>query len=338
MRRTSLLLLGLFAAFSALDAQTPPPLPGAATSAVELKVTDAEGKPVLAARVTPVLFRGEGQNLGRLPDHAPRSLEATDFASGSAKLEGLPPGRYALAVEAAGHALTVSEGFTLSAEKPVRCQVRLRRGCTLEGRVLTPDGKPLAGALVRSGLPDRLRNENLLFQLFDQQNFAAQTFTSTQTGADGSYRLEHIAPGTYDLVAEHEAFAASKVRVKVGEKATQKVAALSMEHGRVLTGLVRRTGQTVPGAVVVLSVSPAQLKDGATTVQEVIQVYVEVRADDTGVFRFPRLPFGEYKLSAFASENPPERMHQVLKSQRDIIVKADGNAAEQVEDLELPRK
>jgi uncharacterized GH25 family protein len=338
MRRTSLLLLGLFAAFSALDAQTPPPLPGAATSVVELKVTDAEGKPVLAARVTPVLFRGEGQSLGCLPGHATRALEAADFASGSAKLEGFPPGRYALAVEAAGHALTVSESFTLSAQKPVSCQVRLRRGCTLEGRVLTPDGKPLAGALVRSGLPDRLRNENLFFQIFDQQNFTPQTFTSTQTGADGSYRLEHIAPGTYDLVAEHEAFAASKVRVKVSDKASQKVAALTMENGRVLTGIVRRNGEAVPGAVVVLSVSPEKLKDGATTVQEAIQVYLEVRADESGVFRFARLPYGEYKLSAFASANPPERMHQQSKSQRDIVVKGDGNAAEQVEDLELPRK
>lgn len=256
-----------------------------------------------------MLFRGEGQSLGVLPGQAPRSLEAADFESGSAKLEGLPPGRYALVVEAAGHALTVSESFTLSAEKPARCTVRLRRGCTLEGRVLTPEGKPLAGAVVRSGLPDRLRNENPFFQIFDQQNFTPQTFTSTQTGADGSYRLEHVAPGDYDLVAEHAAFAASKRRVKVGEKASQNVAALMLEHGRVLSGIVRRKGLAVPGAVVVLSVAPAKLKDGSKTVQDVIQVYLEVRADDSGVFRFDRLPFGEYKLSAFDSANPPEGAH-----------------------------
>ncbi len=110
-------------------------------------------------------------------------------AQGAFRIPGLAPGGYSLTAEAAGYrtaelAVTVPE-----TGDPSHLVVEMERGHTVDGIVITADGQPAAGAEVRAHSAVREGFEHLVGGA-----------PSTQTGADGRFRLEGLAPGSYTLL------------------------------------------------------------------------------------------------------------------------------------------
>lgn len=140
--------------------------------------------------------------------------------------DGLAPGRYMVSAHERDRAFTWSGPIRLG-PREVRSDVRLelRAGGTLEGVVVAADGAPLAGALVMlvgRGERGRIKVAEVDQELRNTQGRQRIGYHhTTETDAQGRFRLEHVPPGL-DLVPAvlHHEFApntASAVIARDGE-------------------------------------------------------------------------------------------------------------------------
>lgn len=143
---------------------------------------------------------------------------AQTAADGTFVLEGLAPGELRLVATASGGLRGEAAARAGSGEEVV---LRLERPGRIVGRVLDPEGSPVAGASVMQFGPDDFSRGPL------------------KTGADGGFSVEEAEPGTWRLSARAEGFAGSparEVEVKAGE---DSVVELRLERGGVVEGVVR---------------------------------------------------------------------------------------------------
>jgi uncharacterized GH25 family protein len=127
-----------------------------------VRLPSGEPCPAAAARVT----QGEFVRKGRVRD-------------GSLAIKGLPAGAYELTIDAHGYRPIV-ENVTLPGAPLV---LRLRTGGVIQGMVLGPDGKPVAGAKVSAVVLE----ENV--------------FYGSVTDAEGRFRIQGLPERTYDVYA-----------------------------------------------------------------------------------------------------------------------------------------
>ncbi|MCP5041875.1 MAG: sigma-70 family RNA polymerase sigma factor [bacterium] len=101
------------------------------------------------------------------------AAEAVTGADGTATVEGLAAGEYNLRLDR----FDFTESFVIDAGSEQRVQCRVRPGVMLTGIVVDPDGRPVAGAEVRT----KARWNSVLL---------------ARTAADGTFRADHV-PGTH---------------------------------------------------------------------------------------------------------------------------------------------
>ncbi len=101
-------------------------------------------------------------------------------ADGTFRLRGLPSGKIAVRARRNECADSAELTFVLApGDEVANAELRLRRGGTIEGRVLDQEDRPITAVEVRA--------------------HSASTYSSlrsTTTATDGSYRLERVTPGT----------------------------------------------------------------------------------------------------------------------------------------------
>jgi hypothetical protein len=115
-------------------------------------------------------------------------------ASGVARLAGVGPGWRPLRVEAAGFA-PAAQMLVVGSAPVQRLTVRLAAGAPVTGRVLAPDGKPVAAARV--------------WARSSSEPFAAMApeLDSVESDGSGGWRLPALAPGSYQFAASHSDYA-----------------------------------------------------------------------------------------------------------------------------------
>jgi len=320
------LLAQLCLACSLLPAQVRP-LPPAVHS-VRVRLQDFKGGPVQDATVQLVGAGPGAMNCRRLPDQEPRAVTAKDFAGDVLKLADLPDGEFVLIVDSPMFAKSLSVPFKLPSNEEAEIVVVLGRGGVLDGSVVGKDGKPLAGAVVRT------RNGNLahagpMAAILANMVVDPTTATSATTAADGTFRLERLARGKYQLVVEHPEFVPAEVDAEVTGDDPKKVPAVQLQDGVLITGRVLRGGQPVPGVDVMFqSEDASELKDPAQAMR--IKTY-KLKTDDKGDFRLPaRVPVGKgYVLMAAEPGAPLEQASQFQASRLRFDVPA--GRREQVE-------
>jgi protocatechuate 3,4-dioxygenase beta subunit len=200
------------------------------SSAVEGKVVDGDGKPVAGARILifPIDRRGGSFQVS----------DGTSDDSGAFRIEDVSPG----ASEARVTALRFQPAYVANLEiRPGQdlkgVEIVLAAGAAVEGRVLSPSGRPVAGARVEVVEAEESR-------LFMMQ-------ASAETDGDGRYRLDGVAPGTRTVQAEHKSYrrAVRDLEVRPGENTLD----ISLEGGSEVRGrVVDEGGAPVPGARVML--------------------------------------------------------------------------------------
>lgn len=299
---------------------------------VELRVVDPKGSPIQDARVRVCGVLPGSDRYAAVPGQAQQALAPKDFVDGHATLRDLPDGELVVLVESDGHALTVSKSFELPARAPVRLTVRMQVGATLSGAVTTPDGKPVVGAEVH--LCHRADDDpNPLARLLGERFVAPATTAVARTGEDGSFHLEHVAPGDYAVRAAHDDWADARREVVVKGKGETALGKLAMVPGGAITGAVQRNGKRLADAVVVLECDPERRSGGAAR----RTIRIEVRTDANGSFLLPRVPFGTYRLAAHEGGLPLAQALQLRGSERTIVVSAQPDGAAQTELLMLPK-
>ncbi|WP_036218360.1 beta-sandwich domain-containing protein, partial [Calidithermus chliarophilus] len=186
-------------------------------------------------------------------------------AKGNFTLSGVPAGEYTVVAERAGYA-RASGAVQVRSGKAASLELSLAQPQTV-GRVT---GKAtLQGASDHSGV----------------QLFLAGTSYAAFTGPDGSYALEGVAPGTYQLTAQYAGYASASTTVTVTVGQTATAADLSLAKP-----------QTVG------SVSGKATRQGASD-HTGVQVFVagtgfSALTDRDGNYRLDGLAPGDYQLTA----------------------------------------
>ena len=310
------------------------PLPNAVYS-LQLQLKDYKGGPVQDATVQLVGVLQGALNYRRVAGQQPRVLTAADFTGNSARLQDLPDGEFVLMVDSPMFARSLSQPFTVPFEKEPLITVTLARGGVLEGRVLGPDKKPVAGAVVRTE-NGGVVNTGPLAAMLATQLVDTLTAASATTAADGSFRLERLAHGKYRVVVGHAAFVPVEVEAEVAGDEPKQLPPVQLADGVLVIGRVVRGTKPVAGAKVMF-----QFEDMSAVKDPKLAMKVkslETTTDDKGDFRLPSRvrPGTGYVLMAAEPGSPLAQAQQLAASRVKLDVKADKR--EQTELLLLPAK
>ncbi len=224
---------------------------------------------------------------------------------GSFVFDGLRPGSYRFEIYAEGFAVTTSSDVILGADVPVaRLEVYLLRGGSVKGRV-----QP-----AQAGTRIELREADYDPSLSLESTFPTAPVHGLMvlTGADGSFLLQHVPPGTYTLSARPADAPPLHVRdVRVTDEVDTDVGALTLPLGCTLSGnVIGPDGR--PRAGVRIGVTSAMHQQQTVT-------------DGEGAFRMLALPPGEYDVVAtpgnlWEALQFEGRAHVTLSPEQDLPV------------------
>jgi protocatechuate 3,4-dioxygenase beta subunit len=245
-----------------------------------LRVVDPEGEPVPRAEVSAVVETRVASGQGVF------SMGSSSYGLGVTDQEGKllaqpEPGTHVLEVKAAGFETRRLPGVEVAGGETRSLEVVLRRGTdgvTLVGRVTDHAGRALPGFHVQA-VPDLKGAEAEGLHPLRQDGF-------TETDADGSYRLEALRPGRYEVEARggRQRMARAAVRLTAGTERLDLVVAAGTE---VSGHIVDAAGRPVGGAVARLHMITGGEAFHATSAAD-------------GSFAFDWVPEGTYRLLAEA--------------------------------------
>lgn len=261
----------------------------AAEAAIEGEVVDARGEPVAGAEVEAVASEELRTFRSGALAPAPSAAAATD-ERGRFRIGELRPGdRLDLTVRHPRHVAKRLPEVEAPTSEPLR--IALVDARSIAGRVLGPDGEPVAGVVVNAR--GECRGE------------ARGVLTVSSTDAAGDFRIEGLAPGRCDLVASAEGFVPAERR------------GLEVPAERDLEGLVLRLerGEVLEGVVVD--------EDGAPAADAMVTARTDSRSgagrfgglrdetDGDGRYRLEGLAPGTYDIHAFGSLTGAQATAQV---------------------------
>lgn len=244
------------------------------------RVVDPQRKPI------PAFFL---QVFAAEPDGRPKHPLGSPFKvrdeKGAFQIPDLEPGHYRIKVFAPGWAPTLSRLVELRRSWVQGVVVRVREGGRIAGRVTDAAGSPVAGALVR--LVGAGYAENPLSDLLqDPSTYVART----RTAEDGSFAIEALENGTYQVRIQAPGFRLARVegvRVKLGE--TTDVGTVQLTAGARLSGVVLGPSQ-VPQPHARLTLTHAETGE-----------VVETTCDAEGKFSVDHLMPGKWTITAMAT-------------------------------------
>jgi protocatechuate 3,4-dioxygenase beta subunit len=252
--------------------------PGGAIHGV---VSNAQGEPVADAEVQ---ARGADRDgLSFLLDEA-ESMASFTAADGSFALENLAPGRTLdLFVTHPGYGPASAPGVAVPTPTPLR--IVLRPTARVSGRVVDPDGKPVAGATVAVSEGGRELSSSRLMGVEPKQGVADD---------EGGFVFADVAPGPFGLSAEAPRHQSAELR------------GLEVKPGQELAGLeiVLPPGASVEGRV--LSPEGDPVPNAGVAVAEVARAgtvaFPSLRSgtDADGHYRIEGIAPGPHTLEAYS--------------------------------------
>lgn len=179
------------------DRRGPPQAPVEGTASIAGRIVDAEsGLPLRRASVRAILTTAPQPQGGQA--HVTRTDD-----TGSYRLDKLPSGVYAVAVQRAGY-VPLTPGLAAASERPQRftlqdgqrianADFRLQRGGVIAGRVTDEAGEPAEAVTIRA-----LRAQ----QTGGRETYVPASARIVSSDDLGQFRLFGLAPGEYLLVAD----------------------------------------------------------------------------------------------------------------------------------------
>ncbi len=253
------------ASLEGLELPLPEPLRIELRPLVQLtgRVTDPEGEPVSGASLTRFRRRGNssyGQGAGN-----------TD-GQGRFRIE-VEPGPVEIRVRAEGYTQSSWSGTVPERGDAGPVEIMLRRGAVLEGRVLDPEGNPVAEAFVHAS-PEASSGAGGL-----------HTSGSSQSDGEGRYRIAGLETGSHQVSVQGMGSVgqtSTRFEVQPGSNRLD----LTLDAGVEVSGFVRDAdGAPVAGAEVMLSTRNAGRSIGRQSAAD-------------GSFRFPVVTDGPYRVTA----------------------------------------
>jgi hypothetical protein len=212
-------------------------------------------------------------------------LSATTDLAGAFRFGAVKPGAYEARFTATGYLFTTQRLNVSGVSSSVRLDLSFEPLATISGRVLTPDGRPVAGASVLLSRGQLRGNE---------------------ADKDGRYHFQDVMAGTCDLTAfapvdfaappDEDGHPMAWIRTTTATLATTPGAVISRDL-TLQTGPARRlkgllTGPTGKPAARV------PVKAVASNENVLYKRDIIVQTSEDGVFEFPALHEGGWRLSA----------------------------------------
>lgn len=271
------------------------------TGAITGKVTDPVGRPLAGMIVhavkndAPSAFVDAELPFGLdllgvdVPPIDEPNLRAETDRAGVFSVGELPDGLYSVVVRGAGRRQHVEKRITVVADQTAEIQVELAEGHRIEGIVIDPSNRPVAGAEVAVNSGMRIQSGDNTSIMISIGGDGASGEVKTTTDRHGRFVLDGLATGNQTLTASHESWAPGSLA---------DVASGS-------TDIEIRLREGTPVAGVVLS------PDGESVVDAQVRVMrgfgedvTEVATDDNGAFAFDHLPPGRLQLLVVAPGYP----------------------------------
>lgn len=201
------------------------------------------------------------------PSAGDGSVLYTTRSDGSYAMKGIPPGTFELEVNASGYAPSKSSFKKFTAlEDDDGFDVGLLHGGSIEGRVRTADGKPVAGARVSA-------SPNEGFTLNDQTVIAT-------TSEDGLFVLDPVDARALRVLATHPTLGTKIVEVAASDDPIREVE-IVLNSSRTIRGHVTDGRAPIAGAHVVLGLQRIEERVVSTHPSE---ARFGVRTDRDGAF------------------------------------------------------
>jgi len=268
------------------------------------RIVDDAGKPVAGAYVKAIAggtFEGYSELNARPPYDRVYSED-----DGTFRIRGIPPGAVSTLVVTADGLAEASLAVRAQGDgvRPSPVEIVLDRGGVVVGRVLGPEGEPVAGAtvyVVRADKPRLIRSPRIRMSSSDADGLVMAT--TTQADADGAFEVIGLAFGTEVVVfAEARGFARSALGEPLTPAETARVVDLTLRLRRPATLEVRLT--TPEGE---------RFVDATVRIGEVFDFGPEVRRPDAqGVFRVSGLSAGEVAVHIEPNGYLPQRVTATL--------------------------
>ena len=209
-------------------------------------------------------------------------------AGGRAEFElaDIAPGTVAVTVEGPGFAThTVPDVTVTSGQAKDLGTITVARGSgrRLAGHVVTPDGKPVADAIVRAGhmLVGDGSSSNSMFA-----PTGANAPRDTTTDESGAFVLYGVARGDIAIVAEHDVLGrSSTMSVRTGDESLPDLRIVILPFGKI-EGVVIKDHK--PASKVLVQATPTASPESV----------FGVLTDNDGKFHFDRLAPDDYHVSA----------------------------------------
>ncbi len=205
------------------------------SSRVSGTVLGPDRKPVAGAEVN--LSRSMGGGIGGEAFRMITREGATADDEGRFEFKSVSPGTISLSAGAAGWQDAKLDGIEVPQGKDVEgLELPLKRGASISGRVLAPDGRPVIGAQVGpvTDDPDPIR------------------MGGAMSDGDGWYRVDGLAPGRLSIEATHDDYVRTvkELEARPGSNALN----LQFEGGQEVSGTVTDSaGAPIAGAWVRLA-------------------------------------------------------------------------------------
>lgn len=218
-------------------------------------------------------------------------------AEGYFTLDHVPPGLYNLYLYAAGYAPAQAQGVVVSRGQPTEpVEVHLQLGGTLRGQIANLQNEPIAGAEV---LWERTQ-QALTGKGRVQAGLRGRA--GTLTGADGTYVVRELSPGTYRVGAQHRDYLPSLTEGVEVRRDKDTMLNFRLSRGGALAGRIfQADGQTpCPNGVVqatpaVLDLTTERFFAGGQQSRD----RLTTTADENGNYRLTGLRPGVYRLTAW---------------------------------------
>ncbi|HEU4417850.1 MAG TPA: carboxypeptidase regulatory-like domain-containing protein, partial [Planctomycetota bacterium] len=275
---------------------------------VKLRVLSANKTPVKTYRLgLKRYYANNPLGIGNLPEFPDRTVtprdHPADLGGDWALIGGLPSGELRFQIEAAEHAKTLSQPFTVvEGGLPLEVVAELVVGGSIQGTVIDDRGNPVSGATVSTDLDGGLAGDlgflGPLRDMMPQKHSKA----STKTDAQGRFRLDRLAYADYMIRAAHPDYcegSVTKLKLET-EGQTLDAGVIQLVRGATVEGVTMVGGQ--PSGQVKVSLS-ASIGDtvGGVPAPRTVRAFFNASAvsDGDGRFRLlQRVPPGTYKINA----------------------------------------
>jgi hypothetical protein len=312
----------------------------APASRVRVQVVAPDGRTLRSYQLALRRWFEQQDQIGRVMEVAEQRVRL-DGATDHALIENVPRGVFRCEVEAEGFAKTLSEPIRNVVEpgapggpREFTVVVAMTTGATLRGQVLTEDGAPLASASVLTQTAGT-RPDSPFTRLVAGIVPDRVTVTRTTTAADGTFALNALALGDYQLLVEHPDACRTIVRdLRLDQSGERRLPPIRLASGAIVRGRATVAGRVAPQVKVVLT-TPAALPAGVEPLR------LEAVTDPTGAYELPRrVPPGSYELRAATvgtTEPEAQGLRQLLQlrgSSFPVVVLAGQRQVDR--DIDLP--